>query len=113
MGLMVLANRTGDLLVSTALSGVSAMLFSVAVAAEYRSLQEWRLPGWFRSLAQANFQVYAFHFPIAVALFAAALGWFDTDSLGFRLAYPLVVAAATLAIAIPFARWADRVRKPA
>ena len=93
------------------LSGCAGALFLIGATARLAPGGPERLPAWLGRLNAASFPLYAFHYPLALLLYVALLPRVDADALGFRLAWPVLAFAASLAVALPFQAALERWQK--
>ncbi len=85
---------------SVLVAGIAAICWLAAIQAPLFASGHGRLPAMLDRIAQASFPLYAFHFPIAMLLLALIGPVLQLDSLGFRLAWPLMAAAPALILAL-------------
>lgn len=93
-------------------AGLAGMAWLAAVQAPLGTAAPDRLPRPLAALGAASYALYAFHYPIAMLLYAALLPLWPEPGLGFRLAWPVLAAGPAVALAIGWqallARWLPR-----
>lgn len=66
------------------------------------------LPRWMVRLNAASYPLYAFHYPLALVVFAGLAPHFDTAALSVRVAWPIVTICFIVAVSLPFQSLLDR-----